>query len=72
LIPKTRLYNTTVDPLNTMADVTKLLTKFGITQKRLTQAGPENSFFEFIIQRPKDVSLLIKIKIPFIEKKTKQ
>lgn len=51
-------------------DVQKLLTKFGIKEKRLTQQGPETSFFEFIIRKDVDTSLMIKIKIPFIERKT--
>jgi len=51
-----------------MMEVQKLLTKFGIKEKRLTQQGGDNSFFEFIIRKDKDTSLMIKIKIPFIEK----
>ena len=49
-------------------EVQKLLTKFGIREKRLTQGAGDNSFFEFIIRKDEDTSLMIKIKIPFIEK----
>lgn len=69
MIPKTGLYKgTMVDSVKTMIDVNKLLGKFGIQEKRLTQQGGENSFFEFIIRKENDVALMIKIKIPFIEK----
>ena len=72
MIPKSNLYrDTVVDSIKTMMEVNKLLAKFGITEKRITQQGPENSYFEFIIRREGDVSLLIKIKIPFIEKRTR-
>lgn len=49
-------------------EVQKLLTKFGIVEKRLTQGMGDTSFFEFIIRKDADTSLMIKIKIPFIEK----
>jgi len=49
-------------------EVQKLLTKFGIVEKRLTQGIGDSSFFEFIIRKDDDTSLMIKIKIPFIEK----
>jgi len=69
VIPKSNLYKgTKVDSVKTMVEVSKLLAKFSITEKRMTQQGPENSFFEFVIHRDNAVSLLIKIKIPFIEK----
>ena len=51
-----------------MMEVQKLLTKFGIKEKRLTQGIHDNSFFEFIIRKDENTSLMIKIKIPFIEK----
>jgi len=70
MIPKSNLYkHTVVDTVKTMIEVNKLLQKFGIIEKRLTQ-GTE-SFFEFIIRRDKSSSLLIKIKIPYIEKATR-
>jgi len=69
LIPKSNLYKgTKVDAVKTMIEVSKLLAKFSITEKRMTQQGSENSFFEFVIHRDNAVSLLIKIKIPMIEK----
>ena len=69
MIPDSNLYkNTKVNSIKTMMEVQKLLTKFGIKEKRLTQQGGDNSFFEFIIRKDKDTSLMIKIKIPFIEK----
>uniref|UniRef100_A0AAT9J746 ORF14 n=1 Tax=Nitrosopumilaceae spindle-shaped virus TaxID=3065433 RepID=A0AAT9J746_9VIRU len=69
MIPKTSLYKgTVVDSVKTMIDVNKLLAKFGIQEKRLTQQGGDKSYFEFIIRKDNDVSLMIKIKIPFIEK----
>lgn len=72
MIPKSNLYqNTVVDGVKTMIDVNKLLGKFGIIEKRLTQSGGDGSFFEFIIRKDNTSSLLIKIKIPFIEKRTK-
>ena len=72
MIPKTGLYKgTMVDSVKTMIDVNKLLGKFGIQEKRLTQQGGDNSFFEFIIRKENDVALMIKIKIPFIEKGTR-
>ena len=49
-------------------EVQKLLTKFGIREKRLTQGMGDSSFFEFIIRKDDETSLMIKIKIPFIEK----
>ena len=52
MIPKSNLYkHTVVDTVKTMIEVNKLLQKFGIIEKRLTQ-GTE-SFFEFIIKRNK-------------------
>lgn len=63
--------NTTVDSVKSQMDINKLLAKFGINEKRLTQQGKDNTFFEFIIHRINGVSLLIKIKIPMIEKRTK-
>lgn len=72
MIPKSNLYqDTTVDSMKTMMDISKLLEKFEITEKRLTQSGSNGSFFEFIIKKDKTVNLLIKIKIPQIEKRTK-
>lgn len=69
MIPKSNLYKgTKVDAVKTMIEVSKLLAKFSITEKRMTQQGSENSFFEFVIHRDNAVSLLIKIKIPMIEK----
>jgi len=57
--------------MKTMMDVQKLLDKFDIHEKRLTQQSPENTFFEFIIRKDENnSSLIIKIKIPFIEKST--
>ena len=53
-------------------EVQKLLTKFGITEKRLTQQGVDNSFFEFIIRKDAETSLMIKIKIPFIEREERE
>jgi len=68
MIPTSNLYDRTdVNSMKTMSDVYKLLDKFGIHEKRLTQQGPENTFFEFIIRQDEN-SLMIKIKIPFIEK----
>jgi len=70
MIPKSNLYkHTVVDTVKTMIEVNRLLQKFGIIEKRLTQ-GTE-SFFEFIIRRDESSSLLIKIKIPYIEKVTR-
>lgn len=70
MIPKSNLYKgTSVNSIKTMMEVQKLLGKFGITEKRLTQQGQDNSFFEFIIRKDANTSLMIKIKIPFIEKK---
>ncbi len=69
MIPDSNLYkNTKVNSIKTMMEVQKLLTKFGIVEKRLTQQGGNNSFFEFIIRKDENTSLMIKIKIPFIEK----
>ena len=69
MIPNSNLYkNTKVNAIKTMMEVQKLLTKFGINEKRLTQQGDETSFFEFIIRKDDNTSLMIKIKIPFIEK----
>ena len=69
MIPDSNLYKTTsVNSIKTMMDVQKLLTKFGIVEKRLTQGTGNNSFFEFIIRKDEKTSLMIKIKIPFIEK----
>ncbi len=69
MIPKSNLYKgTKVDSVKTMVDVSKLLGKFNITEKRMTQQGADSSFFEFVIHRDNAVSLLIKIKIPMIEK----
>lgn len=56
--------------MQTMMDVQKLLDKFDIHEKRLTQNGPQDSFFEFIIRKDENSPLMIKIKIPFIEKNT--
>lgn len=72
MIPKSNLYkHTTVDMVKTMIEVSKLLQKFGIIEKRLTQQGTENNFFEFIIRKDNNTSLLIKIKIPHIEKQNR-
>lgn len=72
MIPKSNLYkNTVVDSVKTMIEVSKLLGKFGIVEKRLTQSGGDNSFFEFIIRKDNTSSLLIKIKIPFLEKENR-
>jgi len=72
MIPKSNLYkNTQVDMVKTMIEVNRLLQKFGIVEKRLTQQGNENNFFEFIIRKENDTSLLIKIKIPFIQKQNR-
>ena len=69
MIPQTNLYKgTKVNSIKTMMEVQKLLTKFGIIEKRLTQQGADNNFFEFIIRKDENTSLMIKIKIPFIEK----
>ena len=69
MIPDSNLYqNTKVNSIKTMMEVQKLLTKFGIIEKRLTQGGGDNSYFEFIIRKDENTSLMIKIKIPFIEK----
>ena len=57
--------------VKTMIEVNRLLQKFGIVEKRLTQQGNENNFFEFIIRKENDTSLLIKIKIPFIQKQNR-
>lgn len=72
MIPKSNLYkNTSTDMVKSMIDVNKLLSKFGIIEKRLTQGQPDNSFFEFIIRRNEASSLLIRIKIPFIQARTR-
>lgn len=57
--------------VKSMMGVNKLLGKFGIVEKRLTQGQPDNSFFEFIIRRAEESSLLIRIKIPFIQTRTR-
>jgi len=72
MIPTSNLYsNTVVDSIKSQMEISKLLSKFNIYEKRLTQQGPTNSYFEFIIHKDNQVSLLIKIKIPFIEKEIK-
>ena len=69
MIPNSNLYKgTLVNSIKTMMEVQKLLAKFDIKEKRLTQQGEDNSFFEFIIRKDEKTSLMIKIKIPFIEK----
>jgi len=69
MIPDSNLYKSTkVNSIKTMMEVQKLLTKFGIIEKRLTQGTGDSSFFEFIIRKDEKTSLMIKIKIPFIEK----
>jgi hypothetical protein len=70
-LPKSNLYHgTKVSSIKTMEEVSKLLKKFGIIQKRLTQESPEKSFFEFIIKKDEtEMNLMIRINIPFIEKK---
>ncbi|MCZ6581613.1 MAG: hypothetical protein O6761_00355 [Thaumarchaeota archaeon] len=69
MIPNSNLYKgTLVHSSKTMMDVQKLLAKFDIKEKRLTQQGEDNSFFEFIIRKDEKSSLMIKIKIPCIEK----
>jgi len=69
MIPDSNLYKSTkVNSIKTMMEVQKLLTKFGIVEKRLTQGTGDSSFFEFIIRKDEKTSLMIKIKIPFIEK----
>jgi len=69
MIPDSNLYkNTQVNSIKTMMEVQKLLSKFGIKEKRLTQGIDDQSFFEFIIRKDTKTSLMIKIKIPFIEK----
>jgi len=71
MIPNSNLYDrTTINSMQTMMDVQKLLDKFDIHEKRLTQNGPEDTFFEFIIRKDENSPLMIKIKIPFIEKNT--
>ena len=73
MIPDSNLYkNTQVNSIKTMMEVQKLLTKFSIVEKRLTQGTGDNSFFEFIIRKDEKTSLMIKIKIPFIEKEIGQ
>lgn len=68
VVPASNLYeDTKVDPVHTMEDVYKLLDKFGITEKRLTEAGAENSFLEFIVRQEFKPAIKIKISIPFIE-----
>lgn len=70
-LPSSNLYSgTKVSSIKTMEEVSRLLKKFGIIQKRLTQESPEKSFFEFIIKKEETgISLMIRISIPFIEKK---
>lgn len=68
MIPKSSLYiDTPADAMKTMMSINKLLAQFGITEKRLTQQGAQNSSFEFIIRKENDVAILIRIKIPYIE-----
>ena len=72
MIPASNLYKgTVVDTVKTMIETNKLLGRFGINEKRLTQQGPDASSFEFIIRKDRETSLLIKIKIPFIETRTR-
>ena len=69
MIPKSNLYKgTSVSSIKTMEEVSKLLKKFGIYQKRLTQESPERTFFEFIIHKDKKTQLMIRINIPCLEK----
>lgn len=68
MIPKSNLYLDTVTSAeNSRNDIAKILTKFGIIKKRWTEAGPDNTFLEFLIDEPGKIPIKVKIMVPFVE-----
>lgn len=71
MIPKSDMYRgTKVSPESSRGEVSKLLGKFGITEKRWTEQGLENTFLEFIIRQEGRPPIKVKINVPFIEKRS--
>ncbi len=58
---------TSVSVEKSKEDINRMLKKFRINEKRWTEAGPEQSFVEFIIRKTDELAFLIKITVPYIE-----
>lgn len=73
MFTKSTLYKgTKVNPARTIAQVDKLLRRFGIFEQRITKSiDGTKDFLEFIIRQESRPPIKVMIKIPFIERYTK-